>query len=155
MIKIDLLKNHTEAIPAIAKIWQETIGKIWLPDVSIGEIEQGYYGEIQSDNLPISWIALDNDTPIGTCSLSKKDGIRSDLTPWLADLCIDKNYQNQGIGTKLIDITKEKAKALELNKLYLFAFDLSIPEWYIKLGWQKIGIDEFKGHPVTVMEMVL
>ena len=33
MIKIDLLKNHPNAIPALANVWHEVLGKIWVPDV--------------------------------------------------------------------------------------------------------------------------
>jgi hypothetical protein len=55
----------------------------------------------------------------------------------------------------LVDITLLKAKDLGFEKLYLFAFDPTIPEDYERLGWRKIGMDEFKSHPVTVMEVVL
>ena len=37
-------------------------------------------------------------------------------------------------------------------KLYLFTFDPTIPAHYERLGWKTIGMDEFKPHPVTVME---
>lgn len=39
MIKIDLLKNHTHAIPALANIWHEVLGKIWMPEIGIEEPE--------------------------------------------------------------------------------------------------------------------
>jgi hypothetical protein len=29
----------------------------------------------------------------------------------------------------------------------------TIPEYYGRVGWRKIGMDEFKSHPVTVMEV--
>lgn len=38
MIKIDLLKNHPHAIPTFSRIWHETIGRNWLPEISIAEI---------------------------------------------------------------------------------------------------------------------
>jgi hypothetical protein len=34
MIKIDLLKNHPQAIPDLTTIWYEVLGKIWVPDIS-------------------------------------------------------------------------------------------------------------------------
>ncbi len=55
----------------------------------------------------------------------------------------------------LIDVTVLKAKELGFEKLYLFAFDPTIPEYYERLGWKQIGMDEFKSHPVTVMEVEL
>ncbi len=35
MIKIDLLKNHPNTIPALAHIWHEVLGKIWMPEIEI------------------------------------------------------------------------------------------------------------------------
>jgi len=89
------------------------------------------------------------------CSLRENDGIRLDLTPWLGSLVVDPQYQKQGIGKMLIDRIVEKATGLGFEKLYLFAFDLTIPQYYEKLGWSKIGMNEFKSHPVSVMQQVL
>ncbi len=55
----------------------------------------------------------------------------------------------------LVDVTVLKAKELGFEKLYLFAFDPTIPSYYERLGWEKIGMDEFKSYPVTVMEVGL
>jgi hypothetical protein len=38
MIKIDFLKNHPSAIPALALIWHEVLGKIWVPDVPVERV---------------------------------------------------------------------------------------------------------------------
>ncbi len=106
-------------------------------------------------DLLITFIALDGDVPSGMCSLRENDGIRLDLTPWLGPLVVDPKYQKQGIGKMLIDVTVDKAKELGFEKLYLFAIDPTMPEYYQRLGWKKIGMDEFKSHPVTVMEVGL
>lgn len=37
----------------------------------------------------------------------------------------------------------------------LFAFDPTLPDYYVHQGFRIIGMDEFKKHPVTVMELVL
>jgi GNAT superfamily N-acetyltransferase len=150
MIEIDLLKNHSHAIPAIANIWHEVLGKIWMPEIEIAEIESLYYEELNED-LPLAYIALYNQIPVGTCSLQLDGGIRPDLEPWLGDLVVDPKYQKRGIGKMLINAAIEKAKDLGYEKLYLFTFDPTVPEYYQRLGWKKIGMDEFKSHPVTVM----
>ncbi len=154
MIIIDLLKNHPECITKLAKIWHELLGKIWLPEIGIQEIESGYHDEL-NDDLPLAYVALYDNLPVGTCSLQLNDGIRPDLAPWLGDLVVDSAYQKQGIGKMLIDTAKNKARELGFSKLYLFAFDPTLPKYYSNLGWKTIGMDEFKGHPVTVMEIGL
>jgi predicted N-acetyltransferase YhbS len=105
--------------------------------------------------MPLTFIALDNDTPVGMCSLRENDGIRPDLIPWLGSLVVDPAFQKQSIGKMLMDMTKQKARTFGFETLYLFAFALTIPNYYERLGWEKIGMDKFKGHPVTVMETAL
>jgi hypothetical protein len=79
MIKIDFLKNHPDAIDPIAKIWHQVLGEIWVPDVSIERVKQRLVEHLNDDSLPLTFIALFNDKPVGMCSLRENDGIRPDL----------------------------------------------------------------------------
>src|SRR5580692_11257037 len=115
MITIELLKNHPECITKLAEIWYELLGKTWLPEIGIQEIESGYHEEL-NDDMPLAYVALYDDLPVGTCSLQLNDGIRPDLAPWLGDLVVDLAYQKQGIGKKLIDAAKNKARELGFSK---------------------------------------
>jgi GNAT superfamily N-acetyltransferase len=153
-IQISLLKDHHDSIPVLTKIWHEALGKIWCPEIRIQEIESWYHEWLNHD-IPLAYIALYDGIPVGACSLQLNDGIRPDLAPWLGDLVVEPKYQKQGIGKMLLDVTVEKAKELGFETLYLFAFDQTIHFYYEKLGWYKIAEDEFKGHPVTVMEIKL
>lgn len=155
MITIDLLKHHPECIPRCAEIWYEVLGKIWVPDVPVERVIKRFGEHLNENTLPITFVALDVDKPVGMCSLRDNDGIRPDITPWLGSLVVDSAYQKQGVGKMLINATKAKAKQLGFSQLYLFAFETTVAEYYTRLGWTVIGMDEFKGHPVTVMEVVL
>lgn len=154
MIKTDLLKNNPHAIPAIASIWYEVLGKIWMPEIGIKEIESLYYQEL-NQNMPITYIAVCGEIPVGSCTLELDGGIRADLKPWIGDLVVAPKYQKQGIGKMLLDVTIEKAASIGFKKVYLFTFDSKVPEYYQRFGWKKIGIDKFKSHPVIVMEVLL
>jgi len=154
MIKIDLLKNHPYAIPTLSNIWHEVLGKIWMPEIGIEEIEALSHEELKSDTA-ITYIALYGKTPVGFCTLQLNEDFRPDLGPWIADLVVDPKYQKQGIGKMLVNVTALKAKELRFEKLYLFTFDPAILEYYERLGWKKIAMDEFKSHPVTLMEVGL
>lgn len=155
MIKIDLLKNHLGSLPRLAEIWQETLGKIWLPDVPREHIIERFSDHLNEDSLPITLVAFEEDQTVGMCSLRVNDGIRPDLMPWLGSLVVDPKYQKRGIGKILMEMTKIKAKELGFNKLHLFALDPTLPDYYSRHGWVKAGLDEFKTHPVTVMEITL
>lgn len=155
MIHIDLLKNHTQHIPVLAKLWHEVLGKTWVPDIDLKEVEEWLWEWCGDAPLPKAFVALDGEKPIGICSLQENDGIRPDIMPWLGDCCVATEYQGQGIGTQLVKSTEAATKALGFPKLYLFTVDPKMPDYYSRLGWQEIGIDEFEGHPVTVMEIAL
>ena len=120
MIKIDLLKKHPNTIPALANIWHEVLGQIWVPDISVERVITRFADHLNDQALPITFIALDGDLPVGMCSLRENDGIRPNLTPWLGSLVVDPKYQKQGIGRILIDVTVLKAKELGFEKLYLY-----------------------------------
>ncbi len=155
MISIDLLKNHLDSIPTLANIWYEVLGKLWVPDISVERVITRFADHLNDNDLPITFVALDDNRPVGMCSLRKHDGIRADLTPWLGSLVVDRTYQQQGLGKLLIEATQAKAQELGFNKLYLFTFGSALSNYYSRLGWQVIGTDEFKGHQVTVMEIEL
>lgn len=80
---------------------------------------------------------------------------RPDLGPWISDLVVTPQYQNQGIGSLLLDVVIGKAKELGFDKLYLFTFDIKTREYYQRRGWKTIDTGEFKSHPITVMKINL
>jgi N-acetylglutamate synthase-like GNAT family acetyltransferase len=151
MITIDYLKYQSDSIAELADIWHEVLGQIWIPDVPISRVKENLQNHLNTEQLPLTLVANHENKPVGMCSLRVTDGIRPELTPWLGSLVVSPNYQNQGIAKQLIEKIKEKARELGFKTLYLFAFDPTIPEYYIRLGWCKIDMDEFKGHPVTIM----
>lgn len=155
MIKIDYLKNHSEIIPELATIWYEVLGKIWVPDVPIERVHQKYKEHLNDLSMPLTFVAFDGIKPVGMCSLRENDGIRPDLTPWLGSLVVTPAYQKQGIAALLIKSIKTRSIELGFKKLYLFAFDFNILEYYEKQGWKKIATDQFKNYPVTIMELYL
>jgi N-acetylglutamate synthase-like GNAT family acetyltransferase len=153
MIKIDLLKNHLDTIPELAKMWHEGLGRIWLPEVPLVHAEQRFREHANSDKMPLTSVALHEGKAVGMCSLRENDGIRPDLMPWLGSLAVRTDYRNKGIGRQLIESVKQEAKKFGFSELYLFAFDRTIPVYYQSLGWKIIDTDNFKGYPVTVMKI--
>jgi N-acetylglutamate synthase-like GNAT family acetyltransferase len=155
MIEIDLLKNHPGCIQRLSEIWYEVLGKVWIPDVPMERVVERFNEHLNEDSLPLTFVAFEEDVPVGMCSLRINDGLKSELTPWMGSLVIDPVYQRRGIAKILMEATKAKAKELGFEKLYLFAFDPTLPNYYTRHGWKTIGRDEFKTLPVTVMEIGL
>lgn len=154
-LEIELLAHHPEHVPALAKLWFNELGKQWIPNSSVERAEQTYQEHLNSEDLPLTLVAIDGNNPIAMVSLRDNDGIREDLTPWLGSLIVHPDYRRIGVGEKLIDLTKHLARSMGYEKLYLFALDPALPDWYQRLGWKKIGMDKLYHHPVTVMEIEL
>lgn len=152
-LEIKLLADCSEYISTLSRLWFNELGKQRIPNASVAHAENMYQAHLNRDQLPLTFVALHQGKPIGMSSLRINDGIRPDLTPWLGSLIVHPEYRRQGVGEKLIDITKERAKTMRYEKLYLLALDPAIPNWYARLGWQYLGMDKLYHHPVTVMEI--
>lgn len=153
--KINLLGEHPEYIPALSELWFNELGKQWIPNASVERANQTFQSHLNTDQLPMTFVAVHEGKPIAMASLRDNDGIREDLTPWLGTLIVHPDYRNQGVGELLINITKYCAKSFGFEKIYLLALDKTIPDWYEGLGWKMIGKDKLYHHPVTVMEIDL
>lgn len=138
-VTIKFLKDRQDCIPVLADIWCDVLGKIWLPDVPKNRIVENLKLHLNIDSLPLTLVAFEGDIPVGMCSLRANDGIRPDLMPWLGSLVVSAEHQHKGIGSKLIQSTVDKARQMGFEKLYLFAFDKTIPEYYQQLGWVGLG----------------
>ncbi|MBI2792199.1 MAG: GNAT family N-acetyltransferase [Gammaproteobacteria bacterium] len=152
-IAIDTIKKHPESIPALAQQWLLSIRR-WEPNASHEDIKKWLY-EWMNDSIPMAFVAFDGAHPVGMCSLQFNDGLLSDLKPWLGDLFVIPDYQHKKISVQLIEAAKHQAKLQGYHSLYLFAPDENIPNYYMRLGWKKIGDDSYNGHMVTVMSCVL
>lgn len=147
MIKIDLLKNNLNA--KLAHIWNEVLGKIWFLDLKIQEIESLTYDEPKHQDETILFVVLHVEILVGFCTFKlREEEFRHDLGQLLTDVVVDPKKQNQGISTILLE-------ELGFEKLYLFAFDYTVPEYYKCLGWKKRCFNEFRLNPVMVMEVTL
>jgi GNAT superfamily N-acetyltransferase len=156
MIKIQYLCEYNRHIPTLAQIWKDSIGSKWCPDVSLAQCEESLALHLHDDCLPLTYIALDSNKPIGMCSLRSDDGLRQTKRfPWLGSLCIQDDYRKRGIGKLLIQVTKNKAKQMGFKKLYLFTFEQSVADWYTYLGWVEIEKSTFKDHPIIIMSIAL
>jgi predicted N-acetyltransferase YhbS len=154
-IDIKLLAQCPQQLKTLAELWYSELGQHWIPNASVERAEKTFQSHLNIDNLPLTFVALNENRAVGMCSLRENDGIREDLTPWLGSLIVAPSHRRQKIGEQLIDRIKQAAKQKGHALLYLFALDASIPTWYETLGWKKIGMDKLYHHPVTVMQIEL
>lgn len=154
-IEIKLLADCIEHIPSLAQLQFDAISQHWVPGATVEQVAERLTKHANHEKLPLSLVALQDNNPLGMVSLRENDGIRLDLAPWLGSLVVNPRYRGMGLGIKLIEACKTMALARGNKMLYLLAFDPTIPDWYARLGWKRIGTDMLFGHQVAVMELKL
>lgn len=154
-ITIKLLTECPEHILELAALEYNEINQHWFPCIGIDQVVENITKHLNTEKMPLTFVAFLDEIVVGMASLCETDGIRPDLLPWLVSLVVHPDYRKQKIGEMLINAVKEQATHFGYHHLYLFALDHSIPRWYTKLNWKEIGADQYFGHSVTVMMLDL
>ncbi|MCP3739356.1 GNAT family N-acetyltransferase [Rossellomorea sp. BNER] len=85
------------------------------------------------DGLPRFYVALINESIIGTYALLRNDlNSRQDLYPWLACLYVDPKYRGNEIGSKLLQHAIEETSKIGFENLFLTT---DLEGFYEKYGW--------------------
>lgn len=92
---------------------------------------------LRPEGLPVTFVALLDDKPVGTVGLWRCDLIsRQDLYPWLAALYIDESQRGCGLGAQLQHHVEAFSRRTGFRELYLYA---TFANYYERFGWQYIG----------------
>jgi GNAT superfamily N-acetyltransferase len=103
---------------------------------------------------PQCFVLLEEDTPAAMVTFEHYDlDARMDLSPWLADLVVTPASRGRGHAIRLVRHTEAACRAAGIPELYLNTEGAA--PLYARLGWEEIGTEMHKGHPVTVMRRVL
>lgn len=152
-VKFQLLPAcNQEDFLYLATLWYEEISRKWNPEATVERAMNILQKHRNTDTLPLTVVALVDDKPAGMASLRKSDGLDTAFTPWLGSLVVDPKFRGRGIGENLIHRIKLLASGYGYRELYLFTLNPTIPEWYVSLGWQHVGDDEYCDHPVRIMK---
>lgn len=114
----------------------------WLFQVFGSENSRDFFASIvnsslRPEGLPVTFVALLDDKPVGTVGLWRCDLIsRQDLYPWLAALYIDESQRGCGLGAQLQHHVEAFSRRTGFRELYLYA---TFANYYERFGWQHIG----------------
>ncbi|CAG7647094.1 hypothetical protein PAESOLCIP111_05308 [Paenibacillus solanacearum] len=88
----------------------------------------------QHDRVPLTYIALSGDRLVGTIAIWTNDlRCRQDLFPWMTNLFVKKDMQDQGIDILLQNHIIKVVQKLGFTKLYLISTNDN--EYYENTGW--------------------
>lgn len=114
----------------------------WLFQAFGSENSRDFFASIvnsslRPEGLPVTFVALLDDKPVGTVGLWRCDLIsRQDLYPWLAALYIDESQRGCGLGAQLQHHVEAFSRRTGFRELDLYA---TFANYYERFGWQYIG----------------
>jgi predicted N-acetyltransferase YhbS len=143
------LADHPEAVTILADWffteWNDFDGR------TRSEIENQLRANLNLDSIPITFVALQGASVIGTVSLDVSDLPSHDyLSPWLASLYVLPEFQRQGLGRALISHVTAFARSQRLPNIYLWT--ASSTRLYERCGWRKLLATTYSDQPITIMK---
>ncbi len=153
-IQIKHLKNCESLIEQLATAQFE----LWGPLTGRDTLEQYMAllrGAENGTDLIGSLVAVEHNQLLGSVNLVENDlPVRSNLTPWLAQLYVFPESRCQGVGAALIEAAIEEARHLNRAKLYLYCSG-TLPLYYERLGWHRIEELAYREKTRIIMELDL
>jgi N-acetylglutamate synthase-like GNAT family acetyltransferase len=131
------IKNLADC-PQFAKTVAGWIHRAWAKEsFEFDEIFLHMENFMQKDDIPQTFIAFEDDKPVGTVSLWRNDlKLRQDLHPWLSALWVSSQYRGNLVGHQLVKHAICQAEKLGYKKVYLVT---DIIGYYEKMGWDFLG----------------
>mgnify|MGYP000706952887 CR=1 FL=1 len=147
-MKIKYLTDSKKDIPKVID---------WLYEQWGGNYEYGrnvwkkrINNRLEKKTVPTTFVALIDGEAVATASLIKHDmDTRKDLTPWLADVFVKKDYRKRGIASSLVKRVITEAEEIGFSKIYLYSREAE--GLYKKLGWKLIERTNYYGDEVPIM----
>jgi GNAT superfamily N-acetyltransferase len=110
---------------------------------SLKSIYTEYRGRLSRDSIPLTLVAVEEGTPVGTISIELDDlPSRPDLFPWIGSLYVVPKFRKRGIGRMLMDKVQGTADDMGAGSLYVMTSDLQ--ELGEKEGWFYVGDEPYR-----------
>jgi GNAT superfamily N-acetyltransferase len=151
-LTIELLADHPEHVETLARWHCDEDGRLgdrkWL-DFWRRQLRR----EWGCERIPIAFVALDGDAPVGHVSLVEHNmDSHRELSPWLAGTLVHPSHRGKSVGTELVRHAVERAAELGVGRLYLYT-ERARP-LYERLGWAHLCDETYEGERVAVMALV-
>jgi len=148
-LRILALADRPELIPVVAR-WHWDEWGHGDPHGSLDTWTDGLDRRSRRDRIPITWVAVIGDEPVGSVSLIDNDmATHRELWPWLAGLFVVPGRRVQGIGAALTAHCEHAAAGFGVRSLYLYTS--TAEAFYERRGWRVIGRESYEREGVAVM----
>lgn len=149
MKTFDYLINHPALLQPVVELGLQTFG--YLNPGQTFEMREALIKKcLNTDKLPITFVAFENDQLIGTTTLHPTDlPTYTKVSPWLASVIIHPAMRQQGMGSWMVQETMKKAAALGISTWYLYTPDRE--SFYARMGWKSIDTTVYNEVPGVIM----
>jgi ribosomal protein S18 acetylase RimI-like enzyme len=111
---------------------------------------ENYVEDVESGKIRL-FVCLDDKKKIGSVQYEDREG-----KAYLGQMTVLSGYRNKGVGGLLVSAVEESAKKEGFSVIQLTAMvEKGLPEYYEKLGYQKVGIKERPRYTLIIMEKEL
>jgi N-acetylglutamate synthase-like GNAT family acetyltransferase len=150
-VKIQDLSDDPRHIPTLAQ-WHHRQWQFLNPRSTIETRMETLESHLDPNPIPSTYVAVADGRLLGSASLVQHDvDSRLALSPWLASVFVAPRHRKFGIGSGLVRHVVAAAREQGIERIYLFTPDKQ--RFYVNLGWQVLEHLEYRGHPVTIMEI--
>lgn len=155
---LDFLKNYSQTIPQLSR-WIYDEWKNYDKSLTLEKLILSFNERLNDTLLPMTFVVLKNDQPIGCVSLKTESGTEFKDFPqnsvWIGSLQVISEERSQGIGKELLKFcTLVAKKSFNNEELYFYTSNPVNVAWYVKNGAEIIEKRPFRGHTITLMKIV-
>jgi GNAT superfamily N-acetyltransferase len=152
-VQIRYLVDHPEVLGELAAGFKAQWSSHFA-DQPLEAIKMSFVGCCRDQGLPLTVIALEDETFCGTATLrGDSEKIRPELGPWLSHLYVVPAWRGRGIGATLIRAIEAEAARHGFAELH--AATARAARLFERMGWQPFDLVDYQGDRVAVLRKEL
>ncbi len=154
-MRIDLLKNCPQVIPVLVQ-WVYEEWHSYDSSLTKEKLTQSFHKRLNDDKIPLTFIVLKEDKPIGMISLKERPHDFLDFPEdslWMGSLHVNLEERNQGLGRELLRFASTVAGSFGYEKMHFYTSNFDNVRWYLNNGAYIVQKRFFRGHPITIMKI--
>jgi N-acetylglutamate synthase-like GNAT family acetyltransferase len=151
-MQLEYLADHISHLPQLAK-WHHAQFGYLNPANTVERYVERLTASLQGSDLPTTFVALRDDTLLGSASLVRQTITHPHLSPWLSSVYVDPQYRGGGIASALVGRVERAAAEMGLQKIYLFT--PGSEKLYARLGWELMEYSQHHELKIAIMSKVL